>query len=58
MKDLEAVIRSAASAAFLDLQWSLAGPAVRMPSCRPLAPLDSWILVFREAALAADLITA
>ena len=24
----------------------------------PLAPLDSWILVFREAALAADLITA
>ena len=32
--------------------------AVRMPSRRPLAPLDSWILVFGEAALAADLIMA
>ena len=40
------------------IQGSLAVPAVCMPSRRPLAPLESWILVFVEAALAADLITA
>ena len=33
-------------------------PVVRQPSRCPLAPLDAWILVFGEAALAADLITA
>ena len=56
--NFQAVIKSAASAASLDLQGSLAVPVVRQPSRRPLAPLDSWILVFGEAALAADLITA
>ena len=40
------------------IQGSLAVPVARQPSRRPLAPLDSWILVFGEAALAADLITA
>ena len=40
------------------IQGSLAVSIVRQPSRRPLAPLDSWILVFGEAALAADLITA
>ena len=33
-------------------------PAVRMASRHPQASLDSCILVFLEAALAADLITA
>ena len=33
-------------------------PAVRMPSRRPLASLDSWILLFGEAVPAADWITA
>ena len=40
------------------IQGSLAVSVVCQPSCRPLAPLDFWILVFGEAALAADLITA
>ena len=31
---------------------------VRQPSRRPVTPLDPWILVFGEAALAADLIMA
>ena len=62
-RDLAAVIKSAASAAStmtknLGIQGSLAVPVVRIPSRRPLAPLDSWILVFGEAVLAADVITA
>ena len=40
------------------IQGSLAVSVVRQPSRRLLAPLDSWILFFGEAALAADLITA
>ena len=39
------------------IQGSLAVFVARQPSRRPLAPLDSWILVFLEAVLAADLIT-
>ena len=38
--NFQAVIKSAASAASLVLQGSLASPAVRMPSRRPLAPLQ------------------
>ena len=34
------------------------GNVEEMPSRHPLAPLDAWILVFGEAALAAGLITA
>ena len=40
------------------IQGSLAVSVARQPSRRLLAPLDFWILVFGEAALAADLITA
>ena len=36
----QAVIKSAAGAASMDLQGSLAGPAVRMPSSRLLPPLQ------------------
>ena len=59
----QAVTKSAASAASPEdqnpgIQGSLAVPVVRQPSLRPLAPLDSWILVFGEADLAADLIMA
>ena len=59
--NFQAVIKSAASAASLKTkiqEGSLAVSVARQPSRRPLAPLDSWILVFGEAALAADLITA
>ena len=52
--NFQAVIKSAACTTCLDLQGSLAGPAVRMPSRRPVAPLQ----IPREAALAADLIKA
>ena len=38
--NFQAVIKSAASGASLDLQESLAGPAVRMPSHRLLASLQ------------------
>ena len=58
----QAVIKSAASAASPKknpgIQGSLAVSVARQPSRRPLAPLDSWSLVFGKAALAADLITA
>ena len=51
--DFQAVIKSAASAASLDLQGSLAGPAVRMPRA-----VVRWLpCKSREAAQAADLIT-
>ena len=63
--NFHAVIKSAASAASLETKiqesrapGSLAVSAACQPSRRPLDPLDSWILVFGEAALAADLITA
>ena len=59
----QAVIKSAASAAPPEdqnpgIQGSLAVSVARQPSRRPLAPLDSWILVFGESELAANLITA
>ena len=56
----QAVIKAAASAAFskTKIQGGLDVSVARQPSRRPLAPLDSWILVFGEAALAADLTTA
>ena len=58
--NFQAVIKSAASAASpkTKIQGSLAVSVARPPSRRPLAPLDSWILVFGEAALAADFLTA
>ena len=60
--NFQAVIKSAASAVTEDqnpgIQGRLAVPVVRQPSRRVLAPLDSWIVVFRGAALAAGLITA
>ena len=40
------------------IQGSLAVSVARQLSRRPFAPLDSWICVFGEAALAADLIMA
>ena len=58
---MEAVIKSGAASRKANIRESRGAqpsPAVRMPSRRPLAPLDLWILVFLEAALAADLITA
>ena len=39
--NFEAVIKSAASAASLDLQGSLAVSIARQPSRRPLAPLQT-----------------
>ena len=56
--NFQAMIKSAASAASPKIQGSLAVSVVCQPSRPLLAPLDSWILVFGEAALAADLITA
>ena len=62
--NFQAVIKSAASAASQKTKIqdsrgsSLAVSVVHQPSRRLLAPLDSWIWAFREAALAADLITA
>ena len=61
--NFEAVIKSAASAAspktkIQESRGAKPFPSPPQPSRRPLAPPDSWILVFAEAALAADLITA
>ena len=63
--DFQAVIKSAASTASPKSriqesrgQGSLAVSVARQPSRCLLAPLDSWTLVFGEAALAGDLITA
>ena len=57
-RDLEAVIKSAASAACLDFQGSQRTTARHAHGGGGEAPLDSCILVFGEAALGADLITA
>ena len=62
--NFQAVMKSAASVASRKTKIqesrgaSLAVLAVHMLRRRPRAPLDSWILVFLEAALAADLSTA
>ena len=57
--NVQAVIKSAASAAspktkIEESRGALPFPAVPMPSCRLWAPLDSWTLVFLEAASAAS----
>ena len=56
--NFQAVIKSLPEDQNPGIQGSLAVSVARQPSQHPLAPLDSWILVFGEAALAADLITA
>ena len=61
--DFQAVIKTAASGSLPEdqspgIHGSLAISVVRQPSRCPLAPLDSWILVFGQAPLAADSIKA